>query len=274
MTCHAQFGERQPQHMMCRDVGVCMALLGDCYGRAGDIDDGIRLIDRSLEHLLPLVSEEDGIIAEIRSKLDTLRRRQRMREEGLGLFLSLCDEGQRIYQQDGREADAVPVLRQAVEEGKRLPNWESEPEILVCMAQLSDALRISQDMDASFEVGLETLPLLRAQFGEEDPRVKALEVRLVVAGMQISVENPGFHEPYRSGVTHYEAHQYQEAVQFFENAVQVCHTWFFLKPYNHTHTQFDSSRHVHTAFLSLVFLSSQDHGPAPLFSISLSLPLS
>ena len=216
-----EFGERQPQHMMCRDVGVCMALLGDCYGRAGDIDDGIRLIDRSLEHLLPLVSEEDGIIAEIRSKLDTLRRRQRMREEGLGLFLSLCDEGQRIYQQDGREADAVPVLRQAVEEGKRLPNWESEPEILVCMAQLSDALRISQDMDASFEVGLETLPLLRAQFGEEDPRVKALEVRLVVAGMQISVENPGFHEPYRSGVTHYEAHQYQEAVQFFENAVQI-----------------------------------------------------
>ena len=136
-------------------------------------------------------------------------------------FLELVARGRELYLQDGREGEAVPVLQEALEVGKRRILWFGDLQVLLCMSTLADALRLSGQGRESEQVSWEVLRLMRQHAPDQAQCIEKVLGRMQEMGAEQVSSQEGFSSPFSRGMELYEERRYPEAKALLLDSLQV-----------------------------------------------------
>lgn len=135
-------------------------------------------------------------------------------------FLELVARGRELYLQDGREGEAVPVLQEALEVGKRRILWFGDLQVLLCMSTLADALRLSGQGRESEQVSWEVLRLMRQHAPDQAQCIEKVLGRMQEMGAEQVSSQEGFSSPFSRGMELYEERRYPEAKALLLDSLQ------------------------------------------------------
>lgn len=89
-------------------------------------------------------------------------------EENMQRFLEVQAQAQALFQEDGREAEAIPLFEEALEHARSFEGWQSRKKVVDAMVDLGVALISADRLPEAVHYFDEAEELANAHLGRED----------------------------------------------------------------------------------------------------------